>query len=111
MVRHALIVILALLASHAVARGDISIVAAENVYGDVARQVAGPDAKVSSVLSNPDQDPHLFEASASVARLLSGAAIVVYNGGGYDPWMTKLLGAPHATGPSGIRGADPGHWG
>ncbi|HET7879279.1 MAG TPA: zinc ABC transporter substrate-binding protein [Acetobacteraceae bacterium] len=110
MVRHALIVILALLASHAVARGDISIVAAENVYGDVARQVAGPDAKVSSVLSNPDQDPHLFEASASVARLLSGAAIVVYNGAGYDPWMTKLLGATLAAGRSVIVVADLVHW-
>jgi zinc/manganese transport system substrate-binding protein len=110
MVRHALIAILALLASHAVARADISIVAAENVYGDVARQVAGPDAKVSSVLSNPDQDPHLFEASASVARLLSGAAIVVYNSAGYDPWMTKLLGATHAAGRSVIVVADLVHW-
>ena len=110
MVRHALIAILALLASHAVARADISIVAAENVYGDVARQVADPDAKVSSVLSNPDQDPHLFEASASVARLLSGAAIVVYNGAGYDPWMTKLLGATHATGRSVIVVANLVHW-
>jgi zinc/manganese transport system substrate-binding protein len=38
------------------------IVAAENFYGDVARQIAGPDARVTSILSNPDQDPHLFEA-------------------------------------------------
>ena len=52
-----------------------------------------PNATVSSILSNPDQDPHLFEASPSVARLLSGAAIVVYNGADYDPWMTKLLAA------------------
>jgi zinc/manganese transport system substrate-binding protein len=71
----------------------INIVAAENVYGDVAQQLAGPDAIVTSILSNPDQDPHLFEASPSVARSLSAAAIVVYNGADYDPWMAKLLGA------------------
>src|ERR1700731_3818643 len=69
----------------------INIVAAENFYGDVAQQIAGGNASVASILSNPDQDPHLFEVSPSVARLLSGAAIVVYNGVDYDPWMTKLL--------------------
>jgi zinc/manganese transport system substrate-binding protein len=67
------------------------IVAAENFYGDLARQLAGPAAEVGSIMSNPDQDPHLFEASPSVARELSGAAIVVMNGADYDPWMDKLL--------------------
>lgn len=69
----------------------INIVAAENFYGDVAQQLAGPEAAVTSVLSNPNQDPHLFEASPSVARSLSAAVIVVYNGADYDPWMAKLL--------------------
>ncbi len=71
----------------------LNIVAAENFYGDVAAQLAGPYAKISSILSNPDQDPHLFEASPSVARSLSEARIVVYNGADYDPWMAKLLKA------------------
>ena len=56
------------------AAGPVSIVAAENFYGDVAQQIGGPDVKVTSILSNPDQDPHLFEASPSVgARRLGGA--------------------------------------
>jgi zinc/manganese transport system substrate-binding protein len=75
------------------ASATISIVAAENFYGDVAQQVAAPAAAVTSILSNPDEDPHLFEASPSVARNLSSAAIVVYNGADYDPWMAKLLSA------------------
>jgi zinc/manganese transport system substrate-binding protein len=75
------------------ASATISIVAAENFYGDVAQQLAGPDATVTSILSNPDQDPHLIEASPSVARNLSTAAIVVYNGADYDPWMAELLAA------------------
>ncbi len=72
---------------------SLSLVAAENVYGEVARQLAGPGWTVTSILSNPDQDPHLFEASPSVARALSEAAIVVANGVDYDPWMPKLLRA------------------
>jgi zinc/manganese transport system substrate-binding protein len=71
----------------------ITIVAAENFYGDVAQQIGGPAVAVKSILSNPDQDPHLFEASPSVARAISAARIAVYNGIDYDPWMEKLLAA------------------
>jgi zinc/manganese transport system substrate-binding protein len=75
----------------------IAIVAAENFYGDVARQIAGPNATITSILSNPDDDPHLFEANPSTARALSAADIVVYNGAEYDPWVAKLLAAAKST--------------
>ncbi|AOJ81761.1 MULTISPECIES: metal ABC transporter solute-binding protein, Zn/Mn family [Burkholderia] len=71
----------------------VKIVAAENFYGDVAKQIGGAHVAVSSVLSNPDQDPHLFEASPKVARELQRADLVIYNGADYDPWMAKLLAA------------------
>ena len=71
----------------------IALVAGENFYGDIAAQIGGPDVAVASILSNPDQDPHLFEASTATARLLAGARIVVMNGIGYDPWLEKLLSA------------------
>lgn len=84
----------------------IPVVAAENFYGDIAGQLGGPDVAVTSILSNPDQDPHLFEASASTARAISAARIVVYNGVDYDPWMVKLLGAAKADGRIEIVVAD-----
>ncbi|MDY0882553.1 metal ABC transporter solute-binding protein, Zn/Mn family [Dongia soli] len=71
----------------------LSIVAAENFYGDVAEQLGGPDVRVTSILSNPDQDPHMFEASPAAARALADAALVIYNGADYDPWVQKLLEA------------------
>jgi zinc/manganese transport system substrate-binding protein len=107
-----LTVILVLLAGHAAAQqagGAATIVAAENFYGDVAQQLAGDNATVVSILSNPDQDPHLFEASPSVARLVSDAAVVVCNGAGYDPWMTRLLSAVRAPGRTAIIVADLVH--
>lgn len=82
------------------APGTIPVVAAENFYGDLVRQIGGAHVSVTSILSNPDQDPHLFEASPATARALSAARLVVYNGADYDPWMDKLLGAiraPHRT--------------
>ncbi len=71
----------------------IPVVAAENFYGDVVKQLGGAHVAVTSILSNPDQDPHLFEASPKTARDLHRAALVVYNGADYDPWMDKLLAA------------------
>lgn len=76
-----------------IGREKLKIVAAENFYGDVAGQIGGDLVEVTSVLSNPDQDPHLFEASPSVARSMAGAKIVVLNGLDYDPWADHLLAA------------------
>ena len=92
----AAILMLTLPAAAQPAGSPARIVAAENFYGDVAQQLAGPHAAVTSILSNPDEDPHLFEASPSVARDLSAAQIAAYNGADYDPWMAKLLGAAKA---------------
>ena len=80
----------------------VRIVAAENFYGDIAAQLAGPSAIVSSILSSPDQDPHLFEVSPAVARALASADIAVANGLDYDPWMGKLLAASPCPGRQSV---------
>ncbi len=78
--------------------GRLRVVAAENVYGDVAAQIGGGGLDVSGILNNPNEDPHLFAASPSVARALAGADVVIVNGADYDPWMAGLLGATNAPG-------------
>ncbi|QSN61789.1 metal ABC transporter solute-binding protein [Caballeronia sp. M1242] len=78
----------------------VPVVAAENFYGDVVRQLGGDHVEVTSILNNPDEDPHLFEASPKTARALQHAALVVYNGADYDPWMDKLLAASKSNGKS-----------
>ncbi|HYK24771.1 MAG TPA: zinc ABC transporter substrate-binding protein [Steroidobacteraceae bacterium] len=74
----------------------LRIVAAENFYGDIAAQLAGPNAQVMSVLRNAAGDPHLFEPDISTARAVAGADLVIYNGSGYDVWMERLLAATRA---------------
>jgi len=73
---------------------SLKIVAAENFYGDVAQQIAGSSATVTSIMSNPNQDPHEFQTDASTAKAVADADIVIYSGIGYDDWMEKLLGVP-----------------
>ena len=86
--------LLLLLAPVTAARSaPLAVVAAENFYGDVAKQIGGQNVAVTSILSNPDEDPHLFETNPSTARALAGAAVVIDNGIEYDPWMDKLIAA------------------
>jgi zinc/manganese transport system substrate-binding protein len=75
------------------ADGKIAVVAAENFYGDIARQIGGERVTVVSIMNNPDQDPHLFETTPGIVRQLAGAQIAIVNGANYDPWMEKLLAA------------------
>jgi len=74
----------------------LTVVAAENFYGDLAQQIGGPAVHVTSILTNPNQDPHTFEASPSTARAIADAGLVVYSGADYDPWVANLLAASKA---------------
>jgi zinc/manganese transport system substrate-binding protein len=87
----------------------IAIVAAENFYGDVAQQIGGDLVSVTGVLSNPDQDPHLFEITPAVVRHIAAAQIVVYNGAAYDPWMENILKVTPRPGRVVILAADLMH--
>jgi len=71
----------------------IQAVAAENQYGNVVGQVGGQYVKVTSLLSNPNTDPHTFEASPQVAHAIADAGLVVQNGLGYDPFMNSIEAA------------------
>jgi zinc/manganese transport system substrate-binding protein len=71
----------------------IQIVAAENVWGSIASQIGGEHARVTSIISNPNTDPHTYEPTTADARALAGAQFVIENAVGYDPWVPKLLAA------------------
>jgi len=94
--------------------GKIIAVGAENEYADVIAQVGGKYVQANAIMSNPNTDPHTFEASASTGRLVNAARLVVQNGLGYDTFMNaiekavpdsgrrtivvqKLLGLPDST--------------
>lgn len=71
--------------------GVISVVASTNVYASIAEAVGGDLIEVTSIINDPFQDPHSFEADARVQLALSKADIVIENGGGYDPFVDQLL--------------------
>ena len=73
--------------------GKVLVVAAENFYGDIAQQLGGEHVSVTSILSDPNVDPHEYESNVQNGIAVSQAQLVIQNGGGYDTWMDKLLSA------------------
>ncbi|MFC9892834.1 metal ABC transporter solute-binding protein, Zn/Mn family [Nocardia sp. NPDC127579] len=71
--------------------GKPSVVASTNVWGSIATSIAGDDAEVSSIITDPAADPHSHETSAVESAKISDADLVVYNGGGYDEFMEKAV--------------------
>jgi len=76
----------------------VQVVAAENFWGSVARQLAGSKVTVTSIIVNPNTDPHDYQASASDARTMAGAKLAIVNGIGYDKWASQLIAANPVSG-------------
>jgi zinc/manganese transport system substrate-binding protein len=72
------------------AKGKLGVVSSTNVYGDIVRQIGGPNVSVTSVLTDPNADPHLFEPGTANGLAVARARLVIVNGLGYDAFMTRL---------------------
>lgn len=71
--------------------GKIKITATTDFYGEVAKAVAGNKGDVTSIINNPNVDPHDYQATTKVAKETVGSKIVIANGIGYDGWMNNLV--------------------
>ncbi|TMK57210.1 MAG: ABC transporter substrate-binding protein, partial [Actinobacteria bacterium] len=78
--------------------GRPSVVAAENVWGSIAAQLGGDRVTVTSIIDNPNADPHDYEPTTEDARAMASANFVIENGVGYDPWAQRLIDANPVSG-------------
>jgi zinc/manganese transport system substrate-binding protein len=76
-----------------VATSGVRVVAAENFWGSIAKQLGGTRVSVTSVIDNPNTDPHDYEPTVADARTVATAQLVIENGVGYDPWAARLVAA------------------
>lgn len=84
----------------------IQVVTAESFWGSIASQLGGGHVKVTSIINNPDADPHNYEPTAADARTVAGAQYTIVNGIGYDAWADKLLSANPADGRTDLNVGD-----
>lgn len=88
----------------------VNVVAATDVWGDVASQVAGKLAgstvKITSIITNPDADPHSYQANTQNQLALSKAHLVIENGGGYDDFVATMLKASNNTSATVLNAVD-----
>ncbi|MFE9339458.1 metal ABC transporter solute-binding protein, Zn/Mn family [Streptomyces sp. NPDC007063] len=73
------------------ARPPVKVVASTNVYGSIAAQIGGDHVEVTSIISDPTQDPHSYEADTRNQLAISKAQLVIENGGGYDDFVDRML--------------------
>ncbi len=71
----------------------LQVVAAENFWGNIAEQIGGNHVHVTSIITDPTADPHLYESNARNAAAVSSAKVIIVNGLGYDDFMNKLMDA------------------
>ena len=71
----------------------ITAIGVENEYADVISQIGGPYVQVSAIETDPNTDPHAFEASPKIASEIAAAGLIVVNGVGYDSWADKIMAA------------------
>jgi zinc/manganese transport system substrate-binding protein len=76
----------------------IQVVAAENFWGSLIAQLGGTHVSVTSIVTDPNADPHEYEANASDARAIADAQLVIENGEGYDSWCSQLVGSSDTSG-------------
>lgn len=76
----------------------IKIVAAENFWGSLVSQMGGNLTSVLSIVSDPNADPHEYEANASDGAAIANANLVIVNGVGYDDWASQLIAASDSPG-------------
>ncbi|GGK59973.1 metal ABC transporter solute-binding protein, Zn/Mn family [Nocardia camponoti] len=71
--------------------GTIDVVASTSAWGSIATVIAGPDAKVTSIVTDPAADPHSFETTPADTAKISDADLVVFNGAHYDEFIEKAI--------------------
>jgi zinc/manganese transport system substrate-binding protein len=77
--------------------GKIVAVGAENEYADIISQIGGKYVSVTAIMSDPNTDPHSYEANTQDASIVSKSTLVVENGLGYDDFIDKLVsGSPNS---------------
>jgi zinc/manganese transport system substrate-binding protein len=78
--------------------GVIQVVAAENFWGSLVSQLGGTHVSVTSVVSDPNTDPHQYQSDPSDAKAIANAQLVIINGMDYDTWAGLLINASNTPG-------------
>jgi zinc/manganese transport system substrate-binding protein len=71
----------------------INVVAAENFWGSLVSQLGASHVRVTSIITDPNTDPHEYQSNDSDAIAIKDAQYLILNNVGYDTWATALIAA------------------
>lgn len=106
-------------ARRAASGGVIEVAASTNVWGNILGQLGGDRVRATSIIANPQTDPHAYEPTPADARTIARSRVFVENGAGYDPWAAQTVAASPDSGRTVIEvsrltgvpeGGNPHRW-
>lgn len=71
----------------------IRVAASITAWGSILTQLGGSHVKATSIITNPDTDPHDYEPTPRDGTVIATSQLFVDNGIGYDSWASKTLAA------------------
>ncbi len=71
----------------------IEVAATINAWGSILTQLGGDHVKATSIITNPETDPHDYEPTPADGRVIARSKLFVQNGIGYDTWSAKVVSA------------------
>lgn len=71
----------------------VRVAASINAWGSILSQLGGSHVTETSIITNPDTDPHDYEPKPADGKIIAMSQLFVENGIGYDPWAAKSLAA------------------
>jgi zinc/manganese transport system substrate-binding protein len=97
----------------------VNAAASINAWGSILAQLGGTHVHTTSIITNPDTDPHDYEPTPADGRTIADAQLFVENGIGYDDWAAKAVAASPDSGRTVINvgqlvnipaGGNPHRW-
>jgi zinc/manganese transport system substrate-binding protein len=71
----------------------IQVAASINAWGSIVSQLGGSHVTATSIITNPDTDPHDYEPTPADGRTIASSKLFIENGVGYDTWADKAVAA------------------
>ncbi|WP_397377785.1 metal ABC transporter substrate-binding protein [Pseudomonas sp.] len=79
------------------AEEKLKVVTSFSILADITQQIAGDKLELRNLVG-ADADAHVYQPSSEDAKAVFAADLIIANGLGFEPWLTRLIDSSEAPG-------------
>jgi len=79
------------------AEEKLRVVTSFSILADITQQIAGDKLELRNLVG-ADADAHVYQPSAEDAKAVFAADLIIANGLGFEPWLSRLIASSEAPG-------------